>query len=69
MNELLLNLNFRPLLSALPYLDPGSGSAIFQLVIAGLVGTGFIIRLFWKRIVGIFNRGETEEEELDIDEQ
>ena len=29
------------------YLDPGTGSYIFQILIAGLVGMGFAIKLFW----------------------
>lgn len=29
------------------YLDPGTGSYIFQVLIAGLVGMGFAIKLSW----------------------
>jgi hypothetical protein len=50
------------------YLDPGSGSVIFQLLIAGLVGAGFIIRLYWKKITGIFNRQEPGDEEPASDD-
>ncbi len=32
------------------YIDPGTGSYILQIVIAGLVGAAFTLRLFWKRI-------------------
>lgn len=34
----------------LAYLDPGFGSFIFQMLIAGLVGTGFAVKLFWTQI-------------------
>lgn len=32
------------------YIDPGSGSYILQLVIAGLLGAGVAVRIYWKRI-------------------
>jgi hypothetical protein len=38
------------------YLDPGSGSIFFQLLIAGLLGFGVFIRFQWKRIKSFFNR-------------
>ena len=55
-------------LGRLLYLDPGSGSIIFQLLIAGLVGAGFIIRAYWKKISGIFRKGQSEGEESLSDE-
>ena len=33
------------------YLDPGSGSLFLQLLIATLVGAGFLINCFWGRII------------------
>jgi hypothetical protein len=38
------------------YLDPGSGSFILQLVIATLLGGLFIIKGYWMKIKGFFNR-------------
>lgn len=38
------------------YLDPSSGSFIIQLLIAGLVGAGFLVRVYWKKIKGLFSR-------------
>jgi hypothetical protein len=38
------------------YLDPGSGSIIFQIVIAGLLGAGVMARLFWKKILAFFKK-------------
>jgi len=44
------------------YLDPGTGSYILQMVIAGLLGAAFAVKLFWLRIKrfvsGIFSRGD-----------
>ena len=36
------------------YLDPGSGSYIFQLIIAVLVGALFLIKVYWRRIRALF---------------
>ncbi len=38
------------------YLDPGSGSFLIQLLIAGLAGAGFIIAAYWKKIKRFFTR-------------
>ena len=38
------------------YIDPGTGSYILQIVIAGLVGAAFTLKLFWKRIQLFFTR-------------
>ncbi|MCL6430639.1 MAG: hypothetical protein K6V36_07215 [Anaerolineae bacterium] len=35
---------------AYAYLDPGTGSLIVQLLVAGLLGVALTIRLFWRRI-------------------
>jgi hypothetical protein len=32
------------------YIDAGSGSYLFQLLIAGFVGLLYAVKLFWKRI-------------------
>jgi hypothetical protein len=50
------------------YLDPGTGSYVFQLLLASIVGLAFIVRVFWSRIKAsvsrLFSRskGETGEE-------
>ena len=36
--------------NAFAYLDPGTGSYIFQIVVAGLLGAMLSIRIFWTRI-------------------
>ena len=64
-----------PLLTGLTnpplYLDPGSGSFLLQLLIAGLAGMGLFIGASWKRIRRFFQKKkdqytlEEEEEEYD----
>ncbi len=50
------------------YLDPGSGSYLLQLLIAGLLGSLFVIRASWSRIVGFFNRDAKEEDTVPLEE-
>ena len=38
------------------YIDPGAGSYMLQLALAGLLGAGYTIRRFWTRIVALFGR-------------
>ena len=38
------------------YIDPGSGSFIFQAIIGGLLATAVVLRTFWGKIVGVFKR-------------
>ena len=41
--------------TAQAYLDPGSGSFIFQAVIAGALGIGVAFKVFWGRIAAFFS--------------
>ena len=53
------------------YLDPGTGSFLLQLLLAGLFGILLSVRIFWKRIKAFFVRlfgGEVAEEEKSIDD-
>jgi len=36
------------------YFDPGTGSYLFQILIAGLLGGAFALKIFWKRIWLLF---------------
>jgi hypothetical protein len=54
---------FASLLRTQAYLDPGSGSFLIQLLIAGVVGAGFLIKAYWKKIKGLFNRSEAKKED------
>ncbi|HXV13318.1 MAG TPA: hypothetical protein VEC56_03845 [Candidatus Krumholzibacteria bacterium] len=42
------------------YLDPGTGSYVLQMIIAGLLGAAFAIKMSWVRIkrfiTGLFTR-------------
>lgn len=53
------------------YLDPGSGSFLLQLLIAGLAGISIAIGTSWARIKRFFSRkkGEPKPEEDDNDEE
>ncbi len=54
---------FAPILRPHAYLDPGSGSFLVQLLIAGLVGAGFLIKAYWKKIKGLFTRSDSNKED------
>jgi len=40
----------------LAYLDAGTGSMIFQWVVAGLLGAVFVIKMSWRGIAARFSR-------------
>ena len=35
------------------YIDPGTGSFIFQVVAGAVLGVGLAVKVFWRRIVGL----------------
>ncbi len=41
---------------AYAYIDPGTGSYLFQLLIASLLGGAVAGRLFWRNIVAFFQK-------------
>jgi hypothetical protein len=41
------------------YVDPGTGSYVFQLLIGAFLGVTVALKLFWKRIWGFFTRRTT----------
>ncbi len=43
------------------YLDPGTGSFVLQLLIAGFLGLVLAIKIFWNRIVTFFRRAPSGE--------
>jgi hypothetical protein len=45
-----------PLFRGEPYLDPGSGSFLIQVLIATLLGGAFILRSYWGKLLGFFRR-------------
>lgn len=46
---------------AFAYLDPGSGSLIFQTIVATLAGVAYGVRVYWHRITGWFGRRAPQE--------
>ena len=38
------------------YLDPGTGSYVFQLIVAGIIGGTLVLRMGWGRIVFFLKR-------------
>jgi hypothetical protein len=40
------------------YLDPGSGSIIFQAVVAGAMAVSLTVKIYWRRLRGLFRRQE-----------
>ena len=43
------------------YLDPGSGSFLIQLLLAALIGGGFAVKIYWKKIKAFFTGKKPEE--------
>jgi hypothetical protein len=48
-----------PLSGAEAYLDPGTGSLLLQLLLAGFLGALFTVRRWAGRVVFFFRRSET----------
>jgi hypothetical protein len=40
---------------AFAYLDPGTGSYVFQILIAAFIGGLFTIKMFWQKIKNFFS--------------
>lgn len=36
------------------YIDPGTGSYLIQGIIAGVLGAGMVVRMYWQRIRAMF---------------
>ena len=47
---------FKVILKPTAYLDPGTGSVLIQLLLAGLLGIGVAIRIFWDKIKRLFKK-------------
>ena len=50
------------------YLDPGSGSILIQLLIAAGAGALFAVKIYWKKIKGLFNKNKEEAPDFLIDD-
>jgi hypothetical protein len=45
------------------YLDPGSGSYILQILLAGLLGGFFIIKTNWLKIRSMFSKKNSDQKD------
>lgn len=56
---------------AYAYIDPGSGSVIWQVVIATLLSGTFLIKTYWHKLKRLVGRTEVSQEEglADLDNQ
>jgi hypothetical protein len=57
-----------PIFNKNAYLDPGSGSFILQLIIAGALGAIFAIRAYWSRIKSAFTKNKPSELENETED-
>lgn len=49
------------------YLDPGSGSFIFQILIAALLGASAMIGIYWRKLKALLTGKKEEPEQKDDD--
>ena len=42
--------------TAYPYVDPGTGSMLLQLLTGGAVGIFMIVKMYWHKICGFFKK-------------
>jgi len=68
MTEMLGLLKFASI-TLTAYLDPGSGSFILQVLVASLVGIGFVLRGYWSKVKNLFRKGNIEDDLTDEDDE
>lgn len=51
------------------YIDPGTGSMLLQLLIAGLLGSLYGLKMYWRRLVLYFRPPATDKQEKDAPEE
>lgn len=61
----LFGLRAGELFSSKAYLDPGSGSFILQLLLATLLGLGFMFKGYWRKLLGLFKRKSDEKDDIE----
>ena len=54
-------LSLFPVSYAHAYLDPGTGSYALQILIGVLFGAGYIIKMFWSKIINFFKPAKKRE--------
>jgi hypothetical protein len=50
------------------YLDPGSGSILLQLLIAGLAGLAIAVGAQWSKIKRLFNKKKAQKDEAEAED-
>ena len=40
------------------YIDPASGSLVFQVVVGAVMAASLGVKVFWRRVVGFFRRND-----------
>ncbi|MCW5875263.1 MAG: hypothetical protein KIS85_00140 [Anaerolineales bacterium] len=63
INALLAGVLALPLTAEQPYLDPGSGSFILQIIIASLAAVSYAFRQQLGRLVKFFRRSKDDKEQ------
>lgn len=53
----------------LAYLDPGSGSFIIQMLLAGGLGLAFLIKTYWRKIKGFLQKNKVETPQTPLEDQ
>ena len=53
---------------AYAYLDPGTGSMILQLALAGIAGSLVVIKVYWYKLKSLFSK-QTATPESSVDDQ
>ena len=48
-------LQFTFLQNAFAYLDPGTGSFIYQVLVASFIGGFFAVKMYWQKIKNFFS--------------
>jgi hypothetical protein len=61
--KFLLDIANHPLARPQAYLDPGSGSVLLQLLLAAILGAGFVVKVYWNKIKTFFRRIFKKEEQ------
>ncbi len=50
------------------YLDPGTGSFLFQLLIGAVVSGAFLLKVYWKKVTRFFSKEGADVDDDDDDE-
>jgi hypothetical protein len=57
------------LASALPYMNPGTGGLLIQLILGALFAIGLTVRIFWSRIKKLLHIRSAEAEDENAQEK